>query len=155
MALPPRGTVAFSAGRQLQVQPRRNSNFPPQRAIPGFNESIVARRHVKLPNGEAAIVEVEKLRDYCLSRSHPRGRHKARVFLSRLGMTAAHAEELRAALIDAALKGTATLGTSDLYGTRYIIDFELRRDARTAEIRSCWIVLSGETSPRFVTCYIL
>jgi hypothetical protein len=110
---------------------------------------------MKLPSGEAAIVEIEKLRDYCLSRSHPRGRHKARVFLSRLGMTAAHAEELRTALLDAALNGNATPGASDLYGTRYIIDFELRRDARAAEIRSCWIVLSGEIAPRFVTCYIL
>lgn len=35
---------------------------------------------MKLPNGEGAIVELAKLRDYCLSQSHPRGRHKARVF---------------------------------------------------------------------------
>jgi hypothetical protein len=110
---------------------------------------------MKLPNGEAAIIETEKLRDYCLSRSHPRGRHKARVFLSRLGMTAAHAEERRAALTGAALEGEATLGASDLYGTRYIIDFELRRGGRAASIRSCWIVLGGEIAPRFVTCYIL
>src|ERR1035437_7714672 len=104
---------------------------------------------MKLPNGEASIVEMEKLRDYCLSRSHPRGRHKARVFLSLLGMTAAHAEELRAALCAAALKENATLGTSDQYGVRYIIDFELRREKRTASIRSCWIVLSGQFAPRF------
>jgi len=79
---------------------------------------------MKLPNAEAANVEIEKLRDYCLSPDHPRGRNKARVFHSLLGMTAARAEELRAALIDAALKEDATLGASDLYGTRYIIDFE-------------------------------
>lgn len=110
---------------------------------------------MKLPNGGASIVEIEKLRDYCLSQEHPRGRHKARVFRSLLGMTAAHAEELRAALIGAALTEDASLGTSDQYGTRYIIDFELRRGKRVAEIRSCWIVLSGEIAPRFVTCYIL
>ena len=110
---------------------------------------------MKLPNAEASIVEIEKLRDYCLSPEHPRGRHKARVFHSILGMTAAHAEELRAALINAAGKEDATLGASDQYGTRYIIDFELRRDGRSAKIRSCWIVLSGEIAPRFVTCYIL
>jgi hypothetical protein len=110
---------------------------------------------MRLPNAEAAIVEIEKLRDYCLSPGHPRGRHKARVFQSLLGMTAAHAEELRAALIDAALKEEASVGASDQYGTRYIIDFELRRGGRTAGIRSCWIVLNGEIAPRFVTCYIL
>ena len=110
---------------------------------------------MKLPNAEASIVEIEKLRDYCLSPGHPRGRHKARVFQSLLGMTAIHAEQLRAALIDAALKENVTLGASDQYGTRYIIDFELRRGERTANIRSCWIVLRGEIAPRFVTCYIL
>lgn len=110
---------------------------------------------MKLPNGGASLVEIEKLRGYCLNLAHPRGRHKARVFQSLLGMTAAHAEELRAALIDSALNENATLGTSDLYGTRYVIDFELRRGERAAEIRSCWIVLRGETVPRFVTCYIL
>jgi hypothetical protein len=107
---------------------------------------------MKLPSAEASIVEIEKLRDYCLSPAHPRGRHKARVFQSLLGMTAAHADELREALIDEALNENATLGTSDRYGTRYIMDFELRRGERTAQIRSCWIVLSGETVPRFVTC---
>ena len=108
-----------------------------------------------LPNGEAAIVEMEKIRDYCLSRRHIRGRHKARVFFSVLGMTAADSEELRGALIYAALKGEAGLGASDQYGIRYIIDFELKRGERTANIRSCWIVLSGEIAPRFITCYIL
>ncbi|MGD0799948.1 MAG: DUF6883 domain-containing protein [Terracidiphilus sp.] len=110
---------------------------------------------MKLPNAEAAIVEMEKLRDYCLSSAHPRGRHKARVFQSLLGMTAAHAEELRAALIDATLNEEATIGASDPYGTRYIIDFTLRRSGRAARIRSCWIVLTDEDAVRFVTCYIL
>jgi len=110
---------------------------------------------MKLPGGESAMVEIEKLRDYCLSREHPRGRHKARIFYSLLGMTAAHAEDLLEALIDAARKGNATPGASDEYGTRYIIDFELKRGGRVAMIRSCWIVRTGETAPRFVTRYIL
>jgi hypothetical protein len=110
---------------------------------------------MKLPNREAAIVEIEKIRDYRLSRRHPRGQHKARVFLSVLEMTSDHSEELRAALIDAALNGNATLGTSDQYGVRYIIDFELKRGEKAANIRSCWIVRSGEIAPRFVTCFVL
>lgn len=113
------------------------------------------REKMRLPSGETAIVEMEKLRDYCLSPRHPRGRHKARVFLSVLGIGADGAEELSAALIEAALHGDATLGTTDKYGVRYIIDFEWARGERTANIRSCWIVHSGEINPRFVTCYIL
>jgi hypothetical protein len=109
---------------------------------------------MKLPNGDASIVEIEKLRDYCLSPAHPRGRHKARVFFSVLGMTAAHAEELRAALLDAALKENATAGATDQYGARYIIDFELKHGERATNVRSCWMVRSGEIEPRFVTRYI-
>ena len=108
-----------------------------------------------MPNGGSSIVEIEKLRNYCLNPAHPRGRHKARVFKSLLEMTAVDAEELRAALIDAAMGEDATPGATDIYGNRYIIDFELKRDERTAVVRSCWIVRSGEIAPRFVTCYIL
>jgi hypothetical protein len=40
-------------------------------------------------------VDLTKVRDYCLSASHPRGRHKARVFQARLGLTADNAELLQ------------------------------------------------------------
>lgn len=110
---------------------------------------------MKLPNGDVCIVEIAKIRDYCLSPIHPRGRHKARVFKSALGMTVDHVDELREALIAAARDGNAIPGISDEYGTRYIMDFELRRGERVATIRSSWIVQSGETEPRFVTCFVL
>jgi hypothetical protein len=48
------------------------------------------------------VVEIAKLRDYCLSDIHPRGRHKARIFRSKLGWTAAEAGLLCQALLDAA-----------------------------------------------------
>ena len=57
---------------------------------------------MRMPNPGSAVVDVEKLRDYCLNPSHPRGRHKARVFLATLGLTADHAEELRDSLLAAA-----------------------------------------------------
>ena len=31
----------------------------------------------RLPNAERAVVDVEKLRSYCLNLGHPRGQHKA------------------------------------------------------------------------------
>jgi hypothetical protein len=51
------------------------------------------------------MVDIVKLRDYALSQSHPRGRHKARVFLAALGLTAADAAELRTALLESARTG--------------------------------------------------
>jgi hypothetical protein len=61
----------------------------------------------KLPNAENVIVEVRKLRDYCLSPDHPRGRDKPSVFASALGLTADDAEEVREAIRSAALSGEA------------------------------------------------
>lgn len=110
---------------------------------------------MKLPNGEDAIVDIEKLRDYCLSLEHPRGKHKARVFQARLLLESADAEELRAALMEAARTQEAKSGTSDEYGDRYIIDFDLQRNSKKATIRSCWIVKASESAPRLITCYIL
>ncbi len=34
----------------------------------------------RLPHGDQAILDMRKIEDYCLNPSHPRGRHKARVF---------------------------------------------------------------------------
>ena len=47
-----------------------------------------------IPYAENAIVDVRKLRGYCLNFDHNDGKHKARLFLSILGMTADNAEEL-------------------------------------------------------------
>ena len=91
---------------------------------------------MRLPNGTRAVVELEKLRGYCLSRSHPRGRHKARVFVSALGLTDADAGELREALLHAAKNGAAVPVEADDYGQRYVLDFEMIWRARRAIIQA-------------------
>jgi hypothetical protein len=100
-------------------------------------------------------VEVEKLRDYALSHNHPRGRHKARVFLAALGLTTADAEELRTALLESARVGYAIRGASDGFGTRYTIDFEMVHSTKHARVRGCWIVLIADGLPRLTSCYVL
>ncbi len=84
---------------------------------------------VKLPNAEDAVVEMRKLRDYCLSPEHPRGKHKARVFASALGLTAEDSEELRQALLSAAVSEEAVAAEKDEYGQRYMLDFEMSTEA--------------------------
>lgn len=110
---------------------------------------------MKLPGGTDAIVEISKLRDYCLDPHHTRGRYKARVFLSTLGLAQADADFLRAALIQAAREAEAAAGVSDEYGDRYSVDFEIFRQDRRATVRSAWIVLRGETTPRLTSCFVL
>ena len=57
---------------------------------------------MKLPNANRAVVDVRKLRDYCLNAEHPRGRHKARLFKSTLALTSDDALELQRFLLTAA-----------------------------------------------------
>jgi hypothetical protein len=110
---------------------------------------------VKLPNPQEAIVDIKKLRDYCLDLKHPRGRHKARVFARVLGITFRDAELLHSALLRAAVQNEAILGRRDAFGQRYVLDFELQGPLGKGSIRSCWIVLANEGFPRMTTCYVL
>src|SRR5712671_3068122 len=96
-----------------------------------------------LPNGKRAVVDIRKLRDYCLNPDSPRGSAKARVFASALGLTAKDAPKLRARLLEVAMSQDATVGELDLYGQRYTIDFEMDSETGRAEVRSGWIVLRG------------
>lgn len=84
---------------------------------------------MKLPGGERAIVDIVKLHDYVLNplhpRGHPRGRHKARVFRSALGLTQADAEFLREELLRAAREAAVAVGDVDEYGERYTHRFWL------------------------------
>lgn len=108
-----------------------------------------------LPNGEHAIVPIEKLRDYCLNPVHRVGGNKAHVFESVLGLAADHAEELQHRLLFFARTGDAVVGVQDAYGQRYTIDFEMRTVVGTATIRSTWIILAGQDVPRLTSCYVL
>jgi hypothetical protein len=110
---------------------------------------------MRLPGGSAAIVEIPKLRGYCLDPRHPRGRHKARVFLSALGIGQGDTDFLRTALMNAARDGEAVAGESDEYGVRYTVGFQVTRGGREATVRSAWILLRGESAPRLTSCFVL
>jgi len=78
-----------------------------------------------IPNANKAIVDIRKLRDYCLNLEHDDGKHKARLFSSILGMKAQNAEELRLILLEIIKTHEAKLGRSDRFGQRYTVDFEI------------------------------
>ena len=81
---------------------------------------------MRLPNGDRAIVDIRKLRDYCLNPHHLRGRNKARVFAS-VGIRAPDAEVLRSALLEAAAHADSQRGSQDEFGQRFFIDFDFAR----------------------------
>ena len=111
---------------------------------------------MRIPNASKAIADLSKLRDYCLNPLHPRGRHKARVFEARLGLTDQDAEMLRRALLDAAASHEdAVVRSTDDFGQRYVLDFEMHGPRGSGIIRSSWIIRTGEEFPRLATCYVL
>jgi hypothetical protein len=110
---------------------------------------------VKLPNANRATVDIRKLRDYCLDPESPKGRSKARVFASALGLNQAHADFLKAALLNAATDENCAIGERDEYGQRYSIEFRLKTNVGEHSIRTGWIVLDGEDFRRLTTCFVV
>jgi len=108
-----------------------------------------------LPNHENAVVDIAKLRDYCLNPSHPVGKHKAGVFQSALGFQQTDAERLREMLLEAAHTDQAKSGELDEYGQRYQLDFAVVGPKGLVSIRTAWIILVGDVNPRLTTCYVL
>jgi hypothetical protein len=110
---------------------------------------------VKLPNGQRADIG-NKLEEYTLNADHRRGAHKARVFASVLGITAANQQILATALLEAA----ATLETVESrgdngFGMVFTITSTVNNDTRTANVKSVWIIRHGEDFPRLASCYIV
>jgi hypothetical protein len=110
---------------------------------------------MKLPNADRAFVDMLKLTDYCLSATHPRGRHKARVFAGTLGISADQADLLRDGLLQSARTEEATPTDQDEFGQRYVVDFDMNGPAGKARVRSAWIIRTGEDFPRLTSCYVL
>jgi hypothetical protein len=110
---------------------------------------------MKIPNAEHAVVDIRKLRNYCLNPIHEDGKHKAHLFATMLGITARDSETLRDILIDAVKTNDAQLGRRDEYGQRYFIDFILEWRGKRAMIRSGWIIEHITDTPRLTTCYPL
>jgi hypothetical protein len=115
-----------------------------------------SRKRRRNETTEWTIVDVVKLRDYCLSAQHSYGRNKARVFRSSLGFDASRADELRQILLDVAAKEEAEAKKLDEHGQRYVIEFSLPgRSGSVVRLRGCWIVLVDEEVPRLTSCYVV
>src|ERR1700676_264537 len=107
----------------------------------------------RLPHGDRSILEIRKIEDYCLSPTHPRGRHKARVFREALDVGRGGAAWLRGVLLDAARDGEASQLATGVWGSHWRVDVTVGRHGKNAVVRTIWIVQTGLNVPRFVTCW--
>jgi uncharacterized protein DUF6883 len=108
---------------------------------------------MKLPNGHRAIVDEKKLRNYCLSPEHSRGRNKARLFAAAIGLTKADTKKLREALLKAAVESEATPAAQNGFGQLYEVRFEMTGPHGSKTVLSAWIIEKTNDIPRLVTCY--
>jgi hypothetical protein len=109
----------------------------------------------RLPHGDQAILDMRKIEDYCLNPSHPRGRHEARVFREALDLQRSDAAWLRGTLLEVAHSAEAFQDGEDAWGTHWRLDANVRRQGKSAVVRTIWIVRTGESVPRFVACWVL
>ena len=108
---------------------------------------------MNLPNGEHAVVEPDKVRDYLLDVAHPDGFGKA-VFFTAMGFQREAWEALAEALRQVARNSSVTKSMTSVHGQKYIVDgMVLTPRGQTVLVRTIWIVDKGGDRPRLVTAY--
>ena len=94
-----------------------------------------------------------KLTDYLLSTSHTIGKGKAK-FFREFGFDESNVNSLESGLLFIAQSEGVLTMTSSPFGTKYTIDGSLMTPMGiSVNIRTVWIIESGENEPRFVTAH--
>lgn len=108
---------------------------------------------MKLPNGDRALIPIEKLTGYCLNPNHPKGKHKARVFQSVLNLTADNADVLSALIQQAALSGNVVQQDFTPQGQIFKVDWEIPNTDRRI-LRTTWEIAYSLEIPRLITAFV-
>ena len=104
-----------------------------------------------LPNCEKAYIPSAKLYNYLLSTSHSAGKGKAK-FFRKFGFDKYNANALKIGLLSIAQAEEVLNITTTPFGVKYLIDGSLLTPLGiTINVRTIWIVETGEDAPRFVT----
>lgn len=106
---------------------------------------------MKLPNGDKAEIPMQKLIGYCLNLDHPSGKHKARVFKSKLGIVAENAELLRL-VQKAAVEGEVVQQDKTEFGQLFKVDWMLNTDK--VKLRTIWQISLESPNPRLISAFL-
>ena len=108
---------------------------------------------MKLPNQKNASVSLSKISDYLISETHPVGKWKAKIFQSH-GYTQKNIDSLRDGLLSIANEEEVNDIINTIYGTKYIINGNLKTPSgKELNVKTIWIIDTGQEIPRFVTAY--
>ena len=108
-----------------------------------------------LPNIENAYIDDRKLIDYCLSETHPIGKHKARVFKSALNFSLENFQDLKKVILSEIFEREAVITEINQYGTLYVVNINVENPPKYAFVRTSWIIKIDENFPRLTSCYII
>ena len=104
---------------------------------------------MKLPNADRVRIDDRKVRGYLLSKTHPVGRFKARVF-NAIGFDEDTLEAFVAELRRIASSGEASVVEDFPFGRKYTVPGDLKGAAGSVAVLTVWIVESAQ-EPRLVT----
>lgn len=108
---------------------------------------------MRLPNAEAARIEVEKLEGYLLCETHAIGRSKARYFRG-VGFDESSVDLLLRGLLAIAKNEEVVESVSSIHGVKYVVDGVVTAPSGAkVKLRTVWIIDRGHDTPRFVTAY--
>lgn len=108
---------------------------------------------MKLPNGRQAEISMQKLIGYCLNPEHPRGKNKAKVFESALGITATNANILQELVKQAAIAGEVSQQKSTPFGQEFKVDWTVP-NTDGIELRTIWEITTSNPNPRLISAFI-
>jgi hypothetical protein len=108
---------------------------------------------MKLPNADRSQISMDKLVGYCLNLEHPRGKDKARVFQSCLGITADKADILYDLIQNAAVLGEVVQQTTTRLGEVYKVDWVIP-DTENIQLRTIWEITTQNSNPRLISAFI-
>ena len=105
---------------------------------------------MKVPAGGDVIVEERKVEEYLLSRSHPVGRFKARVFAA-IGFDSKNVATFIAELRRIAAAGEVSEVVGTNFGEKYIVPGDMVGPLGGLPVITVWFLEPGQERARLVT----
>jgi hypothetical protein len=121
--------------------------------LPALVLAIENWNEMKPPDGDQAIIPIEKLLGYCLNPNHMKDKHKARVFKSALGITADNVDRLVELIQLAAVQGEVVQVRVTDFGQEFKLDWTVP-DYDGLQLRTIWIIPHGSAAPQLVSAFI-
>ena len=105
---------------------------------------------MRLPGGDNVRIEDRKVRSYLLSKAHPVGRFKARVFAS-AGFTESTMDGFISEIRRVASVGEVSSVEDTEFGRKYTIPGTLTGPVKAVHVLTVWIEEPGQPTVRLVT----